>query len=152
MPGNSPEPIDLEKTEFLFRKVWHQYRAYLWPASSLLSPQQMFFLSFLERRIIMTPSEIADHFEITLGAVTGFVDRLYKLGLITRTRSETDRRQVLIQLAPQGATLIQEFKQQHRQKHLAVLKRFTALELAELNQALEKFWRVLKELEQAEEK
>jgi DNA-binding MarR family transcriptional regulator len=147
-----PDSDILEKTEVLFRKVWQQYQAYLKPAPSLLSPHQMFFLTLLERQNTVTPSEIADQFSITLGAVTGFVDRLYKLGLITRTRSETDRRQVLIQLAPPGAALLKDFKQQHRQRHQAILNRFTASELAELNQALEKFWRVLKELEQEETK
>ncbi len=159
MYENLPNPIDslhpdsdlLEITEFLFRKVWHQYQAYLWPAPGLVSPHQMFFLTLFERQNTITPSEIAEQFGITLGAVTGFVDRLYKLSLITRTRSETDRRQVLIQLTPEGAALLENFKRQQRQKHQAVLTRFTALELAELNQALEKFWRVLKELEQEEE-
>ena len=67
-----------------------------------LSMHQMMFFKYLERRVTCTPSDIAQQFGITLGVVTGFVDRLYKLGLITRKRSEEDRRVVIIQLSPRG--------------------------------------------------
>ena len=42
---------------------------------------------------------IAEALAITTGAVTGLVDRLERQGWVERTRHETDRRQVLIELA-----------------------------------------------------
>lgn len=43
---------------------------------------------------------IAEALAITTGAVTGLIDRLERAGYVQRTRHETDRRQVLIELAP----------------------------------------------------
>ena len=42
---------------------------------------------------------IAEALAITTGAVTGLVDRLERQGWVERTRHETDRRQVLVELA-----------------------------------------------------
>ena len=77
---------------------------------------QMMFLKYLERRVTCTPSDIAQQFGITLGAVTGFVDRLHKLGLITRTRSEEDRRVVIIQLTAEGSESLNTFEEQRTNK------------------------------------
>ncbi|HEX3759689.1 MAG TPA: MarR family transcriptional regulator [Kofleriaceae bacterium] len=43
---------------------------------------------------------IAEAMAITTGAVTGLIDRLERAGWVQRTRHESDRRQVLIELAP----------------------------------------------------
>ena len=92
----------MEETDLIFRKVWKKYQYYLMPRESDISMHQMLFLKYLEVKETCTPSEIAQQLGITLGAVTGFVDRLYKIGLITRNHSEEDRRVVLIQLSPKG--------------------------------------------------
>jgi len=147
--SNSDSDI-LEKTGTLLRRIWQQYQAYLIPEDSPVSPHQMYFLKLLEREDTLTPSEIAEQFGITLGAVTGFIDRLYKLGLITRTRSEEDRRLVLIQLAPEGVALLQTFEQQHVQKHNAILKEIGLPRIIEMNQSLERFLKVLEDLGQKE--
>ncbi len=43
--------------------------------------------------------------------MTGIVDRLVKMGLVERTRSETDRRLVLVQVTPAGADLVRQIDQ-----------------------------------------
>lgn len=48
----------------------------------------------------LTAGRIAAAMAITTGAVTGLIDRLERAGWVQRTRHETDRRQVLIELAP----------------------------------------------------
>src|SRR5437868_9778979 len=48
----------------------------------------------------LAAGRIAEALAITTGAVTGLIDRLERAGYVQRTRHETDRRQVLIELAP----------------------------------------------------
>jgi len=48
----------------------------------------------------LAAGRIAEALAITTGAVTGLIDRLERAGFVQRTRHETDRRQVLIELAP----------------------------------------------------
>jgi DNA-binding MarR family transcriptional regulator len=48
----------------------------------------------------LAAGRIAEAMGITTGAVTGLIDRLERASCVQRTRHETDRRQVLIELAP----------------------------------------------------
>jgi DNA-binding MarR family transcriptional regulator len=48
----------------------------------------------------LAAGRIAEAMAITTGAVTGLIDRLERAGCVQRTRHETDRRQVVIELAP----------------------------------------------------
>lgn len=136
----------MENTDNLLRVVWSKYQEYLIPRSSDLSVHQIFFLRFLERRQICTPSEISQEFGITLGAVTGFVDRLYKLGLIIRTRSEVDRRLVLVSLTEKGKGLLEELSQKRADKTERLLSSLGENESKQLNQALERLQTVLTKL------
>jgi DNA-binding MarR family transcriptional regulator len=54
----------------------------------------------------LTAGRIAEAMALTTGAVTGLIDRLERAGWVQRTRRETDRRQVLIELAPARRELI----------------------------------------------
>ncbi|MEJ7598856.1 MAG: MarR family transcriptional regulator [Kofleriaceae bacterium] len=49
----------------------------------------------------LTAGRIAEAMALTTGAVTGLIDRLERAGWVQRTRHEADRRQVLIELAPE---------------------------------------------------
>lgn len=133
----------LDETGQLIRKIWHDYEEYLMPYASQISPHQLYFLNYLQRKKTVTPSEIAEQFGITLGAVTGFVDRLYKLGLIKRTRSEEDRRLVIIELTTEGQRKLQEFYTHREERHAEIIKRMSEREIQELNQALGKFAKIL---------
>jgi len=44
--------------------------------------------------------------------MTGIIDRLVKMKLVRRTRSETDRRVVLVQASPAGIKLVKEVEKQ----------------------------------------
>ena len=43
--------------------------------------------------------------------MTGVIDRLLKMRLVERTRSETDRRVVLVQVAPAGIDLVKQIEE-----------------------------------------
>lgn len=135
----------IEETDRLLRTVWKKYQFFLMPKESDVSLHQMLFLKYLEGKETCKPSEIAQRFGITLGAVTGFVDRLHRLGLITRTRSEEDRRVVLIKLSSKGIEILNAFVKERQLKFSRLYDNFDSLQLSELNKALEHLNKVLDE-------
>ena len=136
----------MEETDLIFRKVWKKYQYFLMPRESDISMHQMLFLKYLEVKETCTPSEIAQQLGITLGAVTGFVDRLYKIGLITRNHSEEDRRVVLIQLSPKGIEASNAFEKEREIKFTRIFEKLEGLQVAELKKALERLNGVLDDL------
>ena len=59
---------------------------------------QMVLLRVLVHKGRATPKELAQALSVTTGNITGLVDKLEAAGLVTRTRSEEDRRVVYIEL------------------------------------------------------
>jgi len=56
---------------------------------------------------IATPSALAREVSLSQGTVTGILDRLGKAGLITRERSQTDRRRIHVTLTPRGREVLE---------------------------------------------
>lgn len=128
----------LEELESKLRDVWLNYHHIIIPADSDLSGLQLFLLKFIQKRRTCTPSEIARHFCITLGAVTGLVDRLYKLGLVYRARCEEDRRVVLIRLTPKSTEILRKFDLYRKDKFLLMLENLKDTDIRDLTSLLEK--------------
>ncbi len=61
-------------------------------------------LEIIENRGQCMVSDIAYHCHITLSGVTNLVNKLVHMNLVTRERSEDDRRIVLIRLTDEGRT------------------------------------------------
>jgi DNA-binding MarR family transcriptional regulator len=53
----------------------------------------------------LTAGELAEAASLSPGAVTTVLDRLERMGLVTRTRDEADRRRVLVELTPKAHEL-----------------------------------------------
>jgi DNA-binding MarR family transcriptional regulator len=53
----------------------------------------------------MTAGELAQAASLSPGAVTTVLDRLERMELVTRTRDETDRRRVLVDITPKAREL-----------------------------------------------
>jgi DNA-binding MarR family transcriptional regulator len=66
-----------------------------------VSPSDFDALLLIDATGPLTAGRIADGMALTTGAVTGLIDRLERAGWVQRTRHEADRRQVLIELAPE---------------------------------------------------
>jgi DNA-binding MarR family transcriptional regulator len=73
---------------------------------------------------------------------TGIVDRLVKTNLVKRTRSETDRRVVLVQATPAGIDLISQIEENLRQEALPGYTLLTDDELATFEHLLGHLLRV----------
>ena len=77
-----------------------------------LSFPQFLLLSFLaQEQEPMTMSETARRMKHTTAAATGLVDRLEKLGLITRKQGPNDRRKVMVVITEKGHAMVQEIRQ-----------------------------------------
>lgn len=55
-----------------------------------------------------TPSELADFLKLDRAAVTRLLDKLDDQGLVARTRGDSDRRSVMLQVTPKGKALSAE--------------------------------------------
>jgi DNA-binding MarR family transcriptional regulator len=53
----------------------------------------------------MTAGELAEAASLSPGAVTTVLDRLERMGLVTRTRDETDRRRVIVEMTDKAREL-----------------------------------------------
>ncbi len=72
---------------------------------SLTGPQ-LVCLRLIEKRGVITPSELAKGVSLSQGTVTGILERLAARDLIRRERSAEDKRKILVQLTSAGADLV----------------------------------------------
>ncbi len=93
-----------------------------------------------------TMSEIAAALEITMGTLTTAVDKLIKKGYVERSRSETDRRIVNINLTKRGKLAYRIHEKFHLDMVEAIILDFTAEEEEILLTSLSKLNKHLKEI------
>ncbi len=93
-----------------------------------VTPPQFGLLWCLSGCDAKTMSEISDHMNLTHGASTGLVERLLKLGLVNRVRSEADRRVVCIAITSDGQALVNRV---HQKRHAILRKMLKCLSLEE---------------------
>lgn len=73
-----------------------------------LTASQVLILQAIERHQQATPSQLAKEISLSQATVTSIVDRLAERGLITRERSQQDRRRVYLRLTEQGLTVLEQ--------------------------------------------
>ncbi len=71
-----------------------------------LTPSQILVLQEIERRGETTPSIVAGALQFGQATVTNIVDKLVAENLVTRRRSEQDKRQMLLAATPGGLELL----------------------------------------------
>jgi len=71
-----------------------------------ITANQFFVMKMMTDRGRMTVSEVAESVNVSLSAVTSLVDRLCKVGMIQRRRSEDDRRVVWLEPTEQGRDMV----------------------------------------------
>ena len=88
-----------------------------------LSFPQFLLLSFLAQEPeALTMTEVAKRMKHTTAAATGLVDRLEKLGHITRKQGPTDRRKVMVVITEKGHAMVQEIRQDMIQNLLRLME------------------------------
>jgi MarR family transcriptional regulator, organic hydroperoxide resistance regulator len=71
-----------------------------------LTIAQVRALFALDARQAATAGEIAEAARLSPASVTGMLDELERDGIVTRVRSDTDRRRVLVTLTEEGRTVL----------------------------------------------
>ena len=75
-----------------------------------VSFSQYCLLSFLREQKELSMSAVAQRMGHTTAAATGLVDRLEKLGHVSRAHGREDRRKILVQITASGAALVGEVR------------------------------------------
>ncbi len=98
-----------------------------------LTPPQFFVLrSILSHGENPTMSTLAYDTLQHCATMTGIVDRLVKMGLVTRKRSAQDRRQVLVELTPTGRDLLNKIRGSREKRLRDTLMRLSPEDAREL--------------------
>ena len=103
-----------------------------------LTPPQFITLAALAAH--KKPCTMSDVAEVTFhdaATMTGIINRLVKIKLVQRTRSETDRRVVLVQIAPGGSKLVEEINERALEESFGGYSTLTEEELDALEQLLQ---------------
>ncbi len=91
-------------------------------------------------------TSVARELEVTTGTLTISVNSLVKKGYVNRTRSEEDRRVVLVSLSGKGQKAYLHHRKFHEEMIDAVLKDLTQEEQQALEKALSKLTRFFREV------
>ncbi len=71
-------------------------------AATGLTPSQLLVLREVEARDEVTPGSVAQRLQFSHATITAIADRLVALALVTRTRSDRDKRQMLLKATAEG--------------------------------------------------
>jgi DNA-binding MarR family transcriptional regulator len=104
-----------------------------------LTPSQYNILRILRGEGKAMPClEIAQRTITVVPGITGLIDRLEQSGLVTRQRSEEDRRVVNVSITTAGEEVLARLDEPLLELHRKMLAHFSAQEMAELTRLLEK--------------
>jgi DNA-binding MarR family transcriptional regulator len=104
-----------------------------------LTPSQYNILRILRGEGAPLPClEIADRMIAVVPAITGLIDRLEALGLVSRERSEADRRVVYVTITEKALRLLAKIDEPIRALNTRMLSHMSQAELKELIRLLEK--------------
>ncbi len=73
------------------------------------SKTEILSLLFIDKRGDITMTELAEYLNTPMSTANGIVERLVKKGYVSRSRSDTDRRIVVVCLTPEGRQLLAGF-------------------------------------------
>lgn len=79
--------------------------------TSGLTVPQITIVKLLSHHKRLTVTEISEKMSLTKATVSGILDRLEGMDIITRVRSEEDRRVVFVEFSDRGRKLAYEFKE-----------------------------------------
>lgn len=142
--------------QLLLRVSWLEQRRFAQDIAGLnLTPPQFFVLrSILSRGAHPTPhgtrggvptmSALAYDTLQHCATVTGIVDRLEKMGLVTRQRDAEDRRQVRVELTPRGSDLLRKIRGNREQRLRSTLLRLSEQDASELLRLLRAYLEALR--------
>lgn len=105
-----------------------------------LTPAKLRVLQILSGRPggLATPKALATQMGVAQGTVTALVDKLVSLGMVTRTRSEADRRQMNLVITETGRAAVKDAPDALQQRFVRAFERMADWEQAQLVSSLER--------------
>lgn len=104
---------------------------------------QMLVLEILYQKGECIMSELADDLSITTSAVTGLIDRMIKLNLVSRSRDEKDRRVVRVKITKKGKNAVDKIIEQRHRMIVDTFEKISKEEREKYLEIMEKVYRVL---------
>ena len=127
----------------LIREILRYENNYL--TRGVITPPQLWALTHLARQGPSRMNELAALMNLRFSSTTGLVDRLAKQGLVTRTRTEKDRREVRVAITRKGRRIVRQIYTQKRKGVVKLFGRLSARERTRYLEILEKLVRRLSE-------
>jgi DNA-binding MarR family transcriptional regulator len=111
-----------------------------------LTVAQVRALFALDAREGATAGEIAEAARLSPASVTGMLDELERDGIVTRVRSETDRRRVLVTLTDDGRTLLGKRRRRWLKRWEAAMEDVSERDLAAAAEVMRRVGTLLDDL------
>jgi DNA-binding MarR family transcriptional regulator len=105
----SPEPDAIEESILIsLRRITRAIDLYSRQLSKQfkLTGPQLVCLRYVRAHGPLAPSELAKAVSLSQATITGIIDRLHAQDLVTRDRSQEDRRRVIVALTDKGEGLV----------------------------------------------
>lgn len=97
--------------EQAFRKQW----------GLEITMPQFICLKILEAKNNCMMKDLAERLQLSLGTVTGIIDRLIKAGFVERYRDDRDRRVVRVKLTEEGKKVLQKVVRKREERLISIL-------------------------------
>jgi MarR family transcriptional regulator, organic hydroperoxide resistance regulator len=110
-----------------------------------ITPPQFVALQWLLDYGDLTIGDLSNKMYLACSTTTDLVDRMEKNELVTRKRSEKDRRVVQIHLLPKGKEIIGEVINNRQQYLSEMLNDFSNNEIEDLDKLMQKLYEQMKE-------
>jgi DNA-binding MarR family transcriptional regulator len=112
-------------------------------AEAGLTLPQVLFLNRLRQAGVSTASELAERLNMSLPATSQMVERLFKLGLLTRAEDKGDRRRKRLAVTPSGERLLDKITRARAAEYAKGTERLSPALRRELGAAVAKAVREL---------
>jgi DNA-binding MarR family transcriptional regulator len=86
---------------------------------------QFFLLTYLDRKEVLSMSEIAKKMGHTTAAASGLVARLENLRYVMRSAARDDRRKVMVCITPKGSALVRRIREEMVGNVMKILNHLT---------------------------
>jgi DNA-binding MarR family transcriptional regulator len=86
---------------------------------------QFFLLAYLDRKEVLSMSEIAKKMGHTTAAASGLVARLENLRYLMRSAAQDDRRKVMVCITPKGSALVRRIREEMVGNIMKILNHLT---------------------------
>jgi Transcriptional regulators len=113
-----------------------------------ITPLQMMVMGIISKEKTLKITELSSKLNLSNSTVSGIVDKMEKLGMIERTRSEVDRRVVYVSMSPSFTEMHQAFHKRFEEIIAQSIDKSTPEELNKILDGLE----ILKRLLTSQEK